>query len=75
MAGCELLLEVEGRCDGLISNEPRGQDGFGYDPVFEVKGTGRTFAEMAPAEKKQHGHRGRAFALLQPKLEALLAKP
>ena len=71
----ELLLEVEGRCDGLISSEPRGQDGFGYDPVFEVKGTGRTFAEMAPAEKKQHGHRGRAFALLQPKLEALLAKP
>ena len=70
----ELLLEVEGRCDGLISGEPRGQDGFGYDPVFEVKGTGRTFAEMAPAEKKQHGHRGRAFALLQPKLEELLAK-
>ena len=70
----ELLLEVEGRCDGLISGEPRGQDGFGYDPIFEVKGTGLTFAEMAPAEKKQHGHRGRAFALLQPKLEDLLAK-
>ena len=68
----EVLIEVEGRCEGLISNTPRGRDGFGYDPVFEVSGTDRTFAEMTPNEKKQHGHRGRAFALLQPKLEKLL---
>ena len=72
--GGELLLEVEGRCDGSIASEPRGDDGFGYDPVFEVTGTGRTFAEMTPNEKKKHGHRGRAFALLQPELDRLLAK-
>ena len=47
-----ILLEVEGRCDGLITAAPRGDQGFGYDPIFEVAGTGRTFAEMPLAEKK-----------------------
>ena len=67
-----ILLEVEGRCDGLITASPRGNQGFGYDPIFEVAGTGRTFAEMPLAEKKQHGHRGKAFTLLEPKLHQLL---
>ena len=67
-----ILLEVEGRCDGLITASPRGDQGFGYDPIFEVAGTGRTFAEMPLAEKKQHGHRGRAFSLLEPQLRHLL---
>ncbi|MCB4393825.1 RdgB/HAM1 family non-canonical purine NTP pyrophosphatase [Synechococcus sp. HB1133] len=67
-----VLLEVEGRCDGLITASPRGEQGFGYDPIFEVAGTGRTFAEMLLAEKKQHGHRGRAFSLLEPQLRHLL---
>ena len=67
-----ILLEVEGRCDGLITASPRGDQGFGYDPIFEVAGTGRTFAEMPLAEKKQHGHRGKAFTLLEPKLHQLL---
>jgi XTP/dITP diphosphohydrolase len=67
-----VLLEVEGRCDGLITTSPRGEQGFGYDPIFEVAGTGRTFAEMPLAEKKHHGHRGRAFSLLEPKLRHLL---
>ena len=67
-----VLLEVEGRCDGLITASPRGKQGFGYDPIFEVAGTGRTFAEMPLAEKKQHGHRGRAFSLLEPQLRHLL---
>ena len=67
-----ILLEVEGRCDGLITAAPRGDQGFGYDPIFEVAGTGRTFAEMPLAEKKQHGHRGKAFSLLAPKLRQLL---
>ena len=67
-----VLLEVEGRCDGLITTSPRGEQGFGYDPIFEVAGTGRTFAEMPLAEKKQHGHRGRAFSLLEPQLRHLL---
>ena len=67
-----ILLEVEGRCDGLITASPRGDQGFGYDPIFEVEGTGRTFAEMPLTEKKQHGHRGKAFSLLEPRLRQLL---
>ena len=68
-----VLLEVEGRCQGRITTAPRGDQGFGYDPIFEVKDTGLTFAEMALSEKKQHGHRGRAFTALEPKLRKLLA--
>ena len=70
----QVLLEVEGRCEGRITTVPRGEQGFGYDPIFEVNDTGRTFAEMALAEKKRHGHRGRAFNALEPKLRELLAK-
>ena len=68
-----VLLEVEGCCEGQITQEPRGKGGFGYDPIFEVSKTGRTFAEMPPAEKKQYGHRGRAFALLKNPLQDLIA--
>ena len=67
-----VLLEVEGRCEGSITTEPRGNGGFGYDPVFEVAGTGLTFAEMPLSEKKHHGHRGRAFSQLEPGLRELL---
>ncbi len=68
-----VLVEVEGRCDGLITTVPRGAEGFGYDPIFEVLGTGQTFAEMNRESKKSHGHRGRAFTLLEPKLRQLLS--
>ena len=67
-----VLLEVEGRCEGSITTEPRGNGGFGYDPVFEVADTGLTFAEMPLSEKKHHGHRGRAFSQLEPGLRELL---
>lgn len=66
-------LEVEGRCPGEILRNPQGEGGFGYDPVFFVPETGQTFAEMDRALKGKISHRGRAFALLQPKLQALLA--
>ena len=69
----EVLLEVEGRCEGQITKAPRGDQGFGYDPIFEVNKTGRTFAEMVLAEKKSYGHRGRAFALLEPLLKQLIS--
>ena len=69
----EVLLEVEGRCEGQITKAPRGDQGFGYDPIFEVNNTGRTFAEMVLAEKKSYGHRGRAFALLEPLLKKLIS--
>ena len=68
-----VLIEVEGRCNGRITTLPRGEGGFGYDPIFEVSGTDLTFAEMPLSDKKAHGHRGRAFALLEPRLRALLS--
>ena len=51
----------EGRVDGSIAREPSGDSGFGYDPVFVVEDTGRTFAEMSADEKNAVSHRGRAF--------------
>ena len=68
----QILLEVEGCCAGVITAAPRGDSGFGYDPIFEVEGTTLTFAEMEPEQKQKVGHRGRAFALLQPQLDKLL---
>jgi XTP/dITP diphosphohydrolase len=54
-----------GEVDGTIAEAPRGSQGFGYDPVFvPAEGDGRTFAEMAPEEKHQVSHRGRAFRTL-----------
>lgn len=50
----------EGTVRGRIVEQLRGTDGFGYDPVFEVEDTGRTFAEMGPSEKNRLSHRGRA---------------
>ena len=52
---------VEGVCEGRITTEPRGQGGFGYDPVFWVPEAGKTFAEMSAEEKNTISHRGRAF--------------
>jgi XTP/dITP diphosphohydrolase len=67
-----LRLEVEGHCPGEILETPRGSGGFGYDPVFLVPETGLSFAEMDKATKARIGHRGRAFALLEPGLRGLL---
>jgi XTP/dITP diphosphohydrolase len=56
---------AEGVMEGTIATAPRGENGFGYDPVFvPAGGDGRTFAEMAPAEKDAVSHRGRAFRSL-----------
>lgn len=58
-------VAVQGRVEGCITRSPRGSSGFGYDSVFEpLEGDGRTFAEMAPAEKHALSHRGRAFRAL-----------
>lgn len=69
----EVVLEVEGVCPGTILEERRGAGGFGYDPVFLVPELGLTFAEMDKASKSRVGHRGRAFAALEPKLRARLS--
>jgi hypothetical protein len=54
----------EGECRGEIVPEWRGEAGFGYDPVFLVPGTGRTFGEMPPEEKRLYSHRARATRAL-----------
>ncbi len=54
----------EGECRGEIMPEWRGQAGFGYDPVFLVPGTGKTFGEMRPEEKRLYSHRARAVRAL-----------
>jgi XTP/dITP diphosphohydrolase len=50
----------EGVVEGRIV-APRGSGGFGYDPIFEPTGASETFAELTPAEKNDHSHRGRAL--------------
>jgi len=56
---------VEGVCEGVITEEPRGERGFGYDPVFYVPEYGRTFAEMELEFKNQISHRAKAFIALK----------
>ncbi|MCA1008806.1 RdgB/HAM1 family non-canonical purine NTP pyrophosphatase [Rhodococcus hoagii] len=62
---------VRGEWRGQIVREPRGDNGFGYDPVFEPEGEQRTSAQLSPAEKDAASHRGRALAQLVPALAAL----
>ena len=54
----------EGECRGEIVPEWRGEAGFGYDPVFLVPGTGKTFGEMRPEEKRLYSHRARSVRAL-----------
>ena len=59
---------VEGRVDGTLSFPPRGDRGFGYDPIFVPEGCEMTFGEMDPAAKDGMSHRARAFAKLKAAL-------
>jgi XTP/dITP diphosphohydrolase len=59
---------VEGRIDGALTFPPRGEKGFGYDPVFVPEGGKLTFGEMEPADKDAISHRARAFAKLKAAL-------
>jgi len=61
-----------GAVDGVITDAPRGEGGFGYDPVFvPLDGDGRTFAEMTSQEKHERSHRGEAFRTLALALRAI----
>ena len=63
-------LVVRGEVEGLITMQPRGTGGFGYDSIFEpIEGDGRTFAEMTPDEKHALSHRGRALRALVSRLK------
>ena len=67
-------LTAEGRCDGSIAYAPLGEGGFGYDPVFLLPGTGKTFGQLTQEEKSAVSHRGRALKDFAGKLEAYLKK-
>lgn len=63
-----------GTCRGQIGESPRGEGGFGYDSLFRLPETGKTFAEMTPEEKNRISHRGRALLALRRYLTAASGK-
>jgi XTP/dITP diphosphohydrolase len=63
---------VRGEWTGSIARAPRGDGGFGYDPIFVPQGSDRSAGQLSPAEKDAASHRGRALALLLPALRALV---
>lgn len=67
-------ITVEGRVDGVILEEYRGKNGFGYDPLFYYPPFGKTTAEMEPEEKNSISHRGKAVRQLCQELKKLLAE-
>ncbi|MCW2513359.1 MAG: rdgB [Mycobacterium sp.] len=62
---------VRGEWTGTIARAPRGEGGFGYDPIFVPDGSERSAGELSPAEKDAVSHRRRALALLLPALRSL----
>lgn len=54
------IIIAEGRCDGSIGFEKKGNNGFGYDPIFYIE-NGKTFAELTDDEKDSYSHRGNAL--------------
>lgn len=68
----DVKLSVEATCRGRILSEPRGNNGFGYDPYFLLPEYHRTFGEFAPVVKRHLSHRARAFQRLIPELVVLL---
>lgn len=62
---------VEGVLRGSLATEPRGANGFGYDPIFVPEGQDRTTAEMSPEEKNAISHRGVAFRALAGRIREL----
>lgn len=68
------VYTADGVCEGEIGFAPRGEHGFGYDPIFLVRGCGgQTMAELPPDIKNRIGHRGRAVTAVRPILEKLIS--
>lgn len=65
------VIVREGRCEGMIGIAPRGEGGFGYDPVFILPELRRTLAELSSAEKDLVSHRAHAMRAMIPLLTAL----
>ncbi|HYK91007.1 MAG TPA: RdgB/HAM1 family non-canonical purine NTP pyrophosphatase [Acidobacteriota bacterium] len=69
-----LLVQAQGECLGLIADEPRGKNGFGYDPIFYFPELKKTYAELDESEKNLYSHRARAVASLLSSLTSDRAK-
>ena len=67
-------VEARGECPGTIAYAPRGEGGFGSDPVFFLPGLKKTFAQLTPEEKNAVSHRGAALRAFREKLEVYLKK-
>ena len=67
-----IALQTEGICHGEILTATRGDNGFGYDPIFYVPSQQQTFAEMSSETKNKVSHRGLAFKQLLPQLKAII---
>jgi XTP/dITP diphosphohydrolase len=65
-------IMAEGRCSGKIGFEPRGENGFGYDPLFIEDKSGKTLSEMSEEEKNSISHRANALVNLKEKLEEIV---
>ena len=65
------LILCKGECAGLIAFEPRGENGFGYDPIFYLPELGKTMAELTPEEKSRVSHRGKAIRRAREFLQSL----
>ncbi len=66
------VVKVQGETEGIITGEFRGEEGFGYDPLFFVRDCKKTFAQMSPGEKNAISHRGRALEKLKSELEKII---
>lgn len=69
--GNTILFQVQETVDGRIGEEPRGTNGFGYDPLFFYPPLGKTFGELSGADKDRVSHRGKAFLRLREFLRSL----
>ena len=69
------LITAEGRCEGVILRQPRGEGGFGYDPLFFSPELDATFAEVGVGTKNNLSHRARAMAAIKPRLVEYFRRP
>jgi XTP/dITP diphosphohydrolase len=65
-------LTYEARCEGIITEKLKGENGFGYDPIFYYPPLNKTFAELTQQEKNQISHRGKAFQELKEEFDKIL---
>lgn len=63
------ILTARAEVEGRIAQEPRGDKGFGYDPIFYLPEYNKTAAQLTPEEKNRISHRGRALAAIKPELQ------